>query len=472
VYRLDQTIVAVSSPTGGARTIVRIAGETAIQTCRRIFTPAFGAGRLHSGQVMLDDELGIEAELYLFRAPHSYTGQDMAELHLWTSRAVLDALIEKLLQMGLRPAGPGEFTARAYLNGKIDLSQAEAVNELVVSSNTLQLAAAEKLLAGGLSESTAEIRSAILDCLSLVEAGLDFSGEDIHLITADETIHRLERINAQLEALLAGGISCESLVELPSVGVAGAPNAGKSSLVNRLLGTDRSIVSHEPKTTRDVLTGVLELDHCRCVLFDCAGLVSEPAGLMDELSQQAAIQALRHSRLAVFCVDVSKEDFTEDSAVRRHIETAELIPAATKCDLLDSQALAARLERLKQLWGLEFLPSSSKGPPGVDSLRRAIDQRLLGGSIRPVPGRAPVSGGIDTPLALTARHRQAVTEAIENIGQAISELRTAGDQAAGEIVAMMLRAANQSISAVERTGCGDVDEQVLERIFSRFCIGK
>src|SRR3990170_4665670 len=293
MYDLNDTIVAVSSPSMGTRTIVRTSGDRTIEVCEAIFPGVAlkDRGGIFPGSIAVDEELSIDAVLYLFAAPHSYTGEDIAEIHIAANSAVVEALMAGLLDRGLRLAGPGEFTARAYLNGKIDLSQAEAVNEIVVSSNTYQLAAAQKLLCGRLSQSAEDIRSAIMDCLSLIEAGLDFSEEDIEFISGQQTLERLGRIKKQLEELLAGSIGYESVIDLPAVGIAGAPNAGKSSLANMLLGAERSIVSHEPKTTRDVLTGVLELRNCKCVLFDCAGLLSEPEGILDELAQTAAIEA-------------------------------------------------------------------------------------------------------------------------------------------------------------------------------------
>ncbi|MHC4338430.1 MAG: GTPase, partial [Planctomycetota bacterium] len=242
----------------------------------------------------------MDAMLYLFVAPHSYTGETLAEIHVHTNPSVTEALMGNLLGKGLRMAGPGEFTARAYLNGRIDLAQAEAVNEIIVSSNRYQLDAAEKLLSGRLAETTLQIRSEVLDCLGLLEAGLDFSQEDIEFITGKEVVERLVKIRQQLEQLLAGSISYEAVIDLPAVGIAGAPNAGKSSLLNKLLGKERSIVTDVSKTTRDVLTGLLTLRHCRCVLFDCAGLMESPSNILDELAQQAAIEALQNSSVVIF----------------------------------------------------------------------------------------------------------------------------------------------------------------------------
>jgi len=471
-YGLNDTIVALSSPGGGARTIVRIAGDKTVEVCRRIFRGFVpkGKGGVFCGDVAIDEELRVDAALYLFLAPHSYTGEDIAEIHIAANPAVAEALIGKLLRGGLRMAGPGEFTARAYLNGKIDLAQAEAVNEVVVSSNTFQLAAAEQLLSGRLSESVGQARSAIMDCLSLIEAGLDFSGEDIEFIGRQEAVERLSGIRKQLEDLLAGGISYESVMDLPTVGVAGAPNAGKSSLVNALLGSQRSIVSHERKTTRDVLTGVLTLSHCRCVLFDCAGLVSEPEGILDELAQQAAIEALRNSTVVVFCVDASKSDWTEDCSICKWAPTKAVIPVATKSDLLGKDALIGRVVELKGLFGADFLPTSAITGAGIELLREAIDKEIggLGLGSRTLPFSENVQGFV----ALTARHRQAVTEAIENIRGAIDEFQAGSDQGGAEVAAMMLRAAHQCICGIEQPGGADVDEQILERIFSRFCVGK
>ncbi|MBL7152742.1 MAG: 50S ribosome-binding GTPase [Phycisphaerae bacterium] len=470
MYDLNDTIVAVSSPSMGARVIVRITGAETLGFCKRVFSGLVSNEKsgLFCGSIALDESASgerIDAVLYLFRAPQSYTGEDIAEIHIHANSAVVEALMVNLLGGAFRMAGPGEFTARAYLNGKIDLAQAEAVNEIVSSSNTFQLAAAEKLLSGRLSESAEEIRSAIMDCLGLIEAGLDFSGEDIEFISGADAIERLGRIKEQLEQLLAGSIGYESVIDLPAVGIAGAPNAGKSSLVNMLLGSERSIVSHERKTTRDVLTGVLDLGHCRSVLFDCAGLLAEPEGILDELAQAAAIEALRNSSVVVLCVDASKGDWAEDIAVRRWIDASIVIPVATKSDLLDEDTLAERVAILERLFSLEFMPISTVSGCGIERLREAID-RELAEPVQKMP--MSFSEGAASHVALTARHRRAVTEAIENIDEALDEFEADGT----EVTAMMLRAAYQCISAIEQPQCIEVDEQILEQIFSRFCIGK
>jgi tRNA modification GTPase len=461
-YDFNKTIVAVSSPTSQQRVIIRIAGPEAFEICRKIFREDTGHGSLGemrqilSGSVAIDNELEVEALLYLFPSPHSYTGDDIAEIHLYSNPSITQALASSLLEYGLRTAEPGEFTARAYMNGRMDLSQAEAVNEIIVSSNKFQLDAAEKLLSGQLSLTTAKIRSQLMECLSLIEAGLDFSGEDIEFISKQDAIERLSGIKKKLLELLAGSIRYESVIDMPAVGIAGAPNASKSSLVNKLLGTQRSIVSHEHKTTRDILTGPLELEHCNCVLFDCAGLITVPDNILDELAQQAAIEAIRNSAVVVFCVDISKPNRSEDISIRKLIEPKILIPVATKCDLLSQEALPGRIAELNEIFGVEFLPVSAKTGSGLEQLRKQIDSQLISGQTYTESG-----------VAITVRHKQAVTEAIANLNDAIRELSAENE----EVAAMMLRNAYQGIGGIQQHDPA-LDEQILEQIFSRFCIGK
>ncbi|MGD2094050.1 MAG: 50S ribosome-binding GTPase [Phycisphaerales bacterium] len=470
-YDVSDTIVAVSSPTPDKRVIIRITGPGAMETCTKIFKLPDSlcvnrhGNALTTASLKIDDGLEIEAQLYLFFAPHSYTGDDLVEIHVCTNTAVAEALINRLLGGGIKPAGPGEFTARAYLNGKIDLAQAEAVNEIIVSSNEFQLAAAEKLLSGRLNGTIAEIRTAMMECLSLLEAGLDFSGEDIEFKAGAEIAERLIGIKHQLERLLSGSIRYESLMELPAVGIAGATNAGKSSLLNKLLEKERSIVSGERHTTRDVLSVPLKLEHCECVLFDCAGLVLETDNILDELAHQAAIEALGNSSIVLFCVDVSKADWSEDLSIRELIEPKVFVPVTTKCDLVFEEVLPNRLAELEELFGAGLLVTSAKSGEGLELLLKTIDEKIINAGYGKLDNRRIVHEG---GVALVARHKRAVSEAIENVGESAEELKAGND----EVAAMMLRAAYEAVSSIGRPISGQIDEQILEQIFSRFCIGK
>jgi tRNA modification GTPase len=448
MYELNDTIAVISSPASCQRVIIRITGPDTLGKSQQTFRPKIGAERagITTGKLIIDDELDIDAKLYLFPAGHSYTGEDLAEFHFFANSAVTETLMEKLLGMGLRTAGPGEFTARAYLNGKLDLAQAEAVNEIITSSNRFQLAAAEKLLAGQLAQKTAEILASITDCLSLIEAGLDFSGEEIEFITRQQAAERLGKIKDELEKLLAGSIRYESVVDAPAVGIAGAPNTGKSSLLNHLTGRQRSIVSKQRKTTRDVLTDILTLPNSNCVLFDCAGLILRPDNIIDELAQFAAVKAMQNSLLVVFCVDLSKADWREDLEIRNLISTANILAVA----------------RLKKLFGVEFLLTSAETGAGIDQLKQLIDKKIID-----ILFSAAKQGPQEQQghIALTVRHRQAVTEAIESINQSVDHLKGGND----EICAMLLRTAYQAVSNIQQK---NLDEHILDNIFSRFCIGK
>jgi tRNA modification GTPase len=457
MYNTNDTIFAISSPTSDKRVIIRVTGPDTLETCRNIFSaeiPLKAKRGIMHVKIQLGSGLAISAILYFFPSPHSYTGDDVAEIHIHTNTSVTETILYKLLKIGLRCAEPGEFTARAYLNGRMDLAQAEAVNEIIVCSNRFQLSAAQNLLTGRLSQTAEQICSSIMDCMSRIEAGLDFSGEDIEFIPKKEAVEKLNDIKRKLEDLLAGSIRYETVIDMPSVGIAGAPNAGKSTLINKLLGSERSIISHERKTTRDVLTGLLSLEHCNCILFDCAGLISDVENILDELAQQAAVEALRNSVVVIFCVDISKKQWTEDSFIRKLISTELMIPAAAKCDLVDENELPVLLAEFKNIFGMDFLAISAKTGLGVKELLERIDSLLM--------SRTSAS---ESTLALVSRHKKVVTDSIANISEAIEELNIGND----EVCSMILRATFRELSQIQQH---NIDDQILEQIFSKFCIGK
>jgi tRNA modification GTPase len=231
---------------------------------------------------------------------------------------------------------------------------------------------------------------------------------------------------------------------------------GKSSLLNALLGWERSIVSNEPKTTRDVLSGLLTTDRFQCVLFDCAGLIPtvHVQGPIDELTQHAAMEALHRCQVVLFCVDLAKADWTEDIAVRVLIQPKNMICVATKSDLLPGDELPEKLHALAGAFHAEFLPTSARTTQGCQELLDALAQSAM---------RDPQSE--IAPLVLVARHRQAIAEARDSVHEAVEELKRGND----EVAVTMIRAACDGLAQIEQQ---HIDEQVLDRIFSRFCIGK
>ena len=460
LYVLEDTIIAVSSPSSEQKVLVRISGMKTFEHVNKYFTPTLKTDKFEivHGKLSIRNDFSIDATAYAFAAGKSYTNEELVELHLWSNNALTEAVLKQFYDCGIRHAGPGEFTARAYMNGKLDLSAAEAVNEVVISSNRLQLAAAQKLLCGRLTQTTSEAADEMIQILSLIEAGMDFSEEDIEFISSNQAVERLSGAKEKLEHLLSGSISFEAMLDLPSVGISGAPNAGKSSLLNALLGHERSIVSSQRKTTRDVLTGIIEFEHNRCVVFDCAGLIANPVDKIDVLAQQGAVDALANSVVTVFCVDITKHDTSEDTLIRELINCDVVVPIATKADLIEESAIQDRLEALLKNFGFKFTPISSLDSKSIEKLSCLIDASLT----KQITGGA---GASEASVTLTARHKQSVQLASDNISNAIKELKNGND----EVASMMIRAAYQSLCELERE---HVDEKLLDNIFSEFCIGK
>jgi tRNA modification GTPase len=459
-YDINDTIIAVSSGTTfSAKKIIRISGDKTFDILKTL------TGNKHLSKqrkivpalLKIVEDFTAEAKLYLFPSPHSYTGDDLAEIHLFACDEIIERLFSKLLSLGCRIAQAGEFTYRAYLNAKMDLSQAEAVAQIISSSNQYQLCAAQRLLGGSLEQKVCQIRQEILELLSLIEASLDFSTEDIELITTKKAIETTGKIHSDLDELLAGSITFEQITDAPSVIIAGSANAGKSSLVNALIGAKRSIVSSQSGTTRDCLEHWLKLDKCDCVLFDCAGLVTEPVDIIQSLANTAALKAINDSTVVIFCVDITKQDYSIDSEALKYLKKKPAIYAATKCDLLTVHDTVEKLGLLQKIFGCDFIATSSKNLSGLEKLKGLIQQNI----IRQTSDIAEAA----EKTALTERHRAVITEAIKNT-QLVSEELAKNNE---EIAAMFLRSAIQNLSSFEAEHVG---EAILERIFSHFCIGK
>jgi tRNA modification GTPase len=455
MYDINDTIVAVSSPTANKRVIIRLAGPRAFD----LLSQLSGADEVAKKKQVTDIDFNIEginfhAALYTFVAPKSYTGSDMAELHFWAGQPMTNLLLETLIASGAVLARPGEFTQRAYLNGKLDLVQAEAVNEIITATNRLQLAAAEKLLTGSLSKSLQNINELIIDLLAYTEAGIDFAADDIELLPTKDALAKIDQITSLIDELDEKSLLPTQLAALPSVAIAGAPNAGKSSLLNRLLKKERAIVSSTQKTTRDVLTGTLDLPSTKCVIFDCAGLLINPKTQIDQLAQAAAVNAINKAQLVLLCVDINDIGNPENAAVSDLFQNENILGLATKVDLIKTHDIKQKLAELKNVTGSDFLPVSSKTEIAIPELLNKIDQRLT---------------ACDHPdfdrVTVNLRHRNALSQARQNVIQA----RQPFNSDATEVAALFLRQAHHQLNLVQTE---NLEEKVLQNIFSRFCIGK
>jgi tRNA modification GTPase len=295
--------------------------------------------------------------------------------------------------------------------------------------------------------------------LGLLEAGLDFSEEDIEFISQNEALDRVRSFETALSDLLNDSIRCERLIDLDSVGLAGVPNAGKSRLLNALLGKQRSIVSGIEATTRDVLTGTLQLDQMDCVLFDCAGLLNEHQQdtLINQLSHQASLTALNKAALVLFCLDAGKKDISLDLQMREQITAGSVIYVLTKIDTLTSIECKQRLSELQTLFEAEFIPTSSADGTGLSVLKDKIRERLL--ELRCGDREH------EDRLTINQRHEQKLIEAIKLLNESADNIGANSN----EIASMLLRQTYETLGSLETE---DVSETILDSIFSRFCIGK
>jgi tRNA modification GTPase len=430
---MPDTIAAISTPFGeGAIAVLRMSGPRACEIAGAAFrgkTPvvkmaarAQHLGTIYDGEQKLDDVL-----LTVFRAPHSYSGEDVVEIAGHGGVLVARRVLEVLLRAGARSAEPGEFTQRAYLNGKMDLTQAEAVMDLISAQTDLALQAAGEQLAGRLGERIRGLRESVIELLAHVEAYIDFPDEDIDPDTGDALLRKLDTARSEMDALLATAERGKVLREGVRTVIYGAPNVGKSSLLNVLLGQERAIVSSRPGTTRDVIEEVINL----------RGL---PLRLIDEIEQAGIERTRRQVELADLVLHVV--DASAESAAR---ENGALL-VLNKSDLGEHVS-----------WrGVEGVRVSCLKGEGIDALVDAIVARVSGGA------------GMqrDWSLAINARHADCLRRARSFADAARGALR---DGLSPEFIAEELRGALDAVGEI--VGKAD-SEEILGKIFSTFCIGK
>jgi tRNA modification GTPase len=437
---LNDTIVALSSAPGpGARAIVRLSGPDAFRCISPLLTDPVPVTcrRLYPSHVRLPEvPPAVPTDLYIFPAPRTYTGQHMAELHTLGSPPLVELLIAELLRHGARAARPGEFTLRAFLAGKIDLTRAEAVLGVIEAGNRDELRQALAQLAGGITRPLQELRSDLLDLLADLEAGLDFAEEDLHFVSQDELLRRLGKALAML-TVLGRQLEQRSLSGRPfRVVLAGRANAGKTSLFNALTG-GAALVSPEPGTTRDYLIRRLILDGMPVELIDTAGW-HEVGGSIEEQAQALGREQASSADLLLLCVEAGRDPDAEERVQLEQTASAA-IAVATKCDL-DTP-----------LFG-EVGTSATTGA-GLSELRALLAARAKS---QVQPALAPSLSRCRHHVAACLAHlREAHRLVLFNSGP--------------ELTALELRSALDALG--EMVGAVYTDD-LLDRIFSRFCIGK
>jgi len=459
----DETIVAIASPPGGgARGIVRISGPD----LRRCLEPYFrpdpfvdlpGLSRPTAvpGYFWLPGFASpLECQLYLWPGKGSYTGQPVAEVHTLGSPPLLEAVVRAVCAGGARPAEPGEFTLRAFLAGRIDLTQAEAVLGVIDATGSAELDAALKQLAGGLAGPLKRLRDELLELLAHLEAGLDFADEDLPFITAGELLRQLDAATADVDRLVEKlAFRGEAAVRV-RVALVGRPNAGKSSLFNVLVGRAGAIVFDQPGTTRDYLTADLDLDGVKCQLIDTAGIEGGPretdAATVDAAAQDMAHEQSRMAHVRVLCIEaaVGRGARCQVSGVRcqEEEEDAPVIVVRTKCDRAGFVSENSE----------SVLEASAVTGVGIRKLKEAIRAAVL---------RA-AGPQTDVVVGTAVRCGESLRLAAASLDRAREAVRASLGE---ELLATEIRVALSELGKVAGTV---YSEDLLDRIFSRFCIGK
>jgi tRNA modification GTPase len=445
---LTDTIVAISTPSGrGALGVVRLSGRQARPIAGRILSPVeWRPWQAHFAELLDRDGRTVDQVVAtFFEAPRSYTAEDLIEISCHGSPVVLRHAVERSLDAGARLAEPGEFTLRAFLNGRIDLPQAEAVRDLIEATTLYQARVAAQQTAGSVSRRIAPIKEQLLELIALLEAGIDFAEDDVSVAPASEILRRLDPILDAVRQLAAsfqyGGLVRQGL----TLAIVGRPNVGKSSLFNRLLEQDRAIVTDIPGTTRDLVSEISNIGGIPVKLYDTAG-IREGTGLVESLGIERSYQAMADSDLTLVVIDVSQAVEPQDQALIARARTqGRHLVAGNKCDLGQGATGISGCVAVSALTG-----------EGIRDLREAILESVA-------PNRAFEA---ETGFITSLRHEQLLREACTWLEKARGAVEA---NIPHEMLLLDLYAGLRPIDAI--TGATTADD-ILNRIFSTFCIGK
>ncbi|MCD8035054.1 MAG: tRNA uridine-5-carboxymethylaminomethyl(34) synthesis GTPase MnmE [Alistipes sp.] len=444
------TIVAPATAAGGAIAVVRVSGREALALCDRIFrgrrplTEADGY-TVHYGEIMDDDRIVDDVLATVFRAPHSYTGEDSVEISCHGSSYIVSEILRLLTAAGGRMAQPGEFTIRAYLAGKLDLSQAEAVADTIAASSRAAHALASTQMRGGYSDELEQLRDKLLHLTSLLELELDFSEEEVEF--ADRTTLRetMQRIGREIDRLRNSFSLGNAIKEGVAVAIAGAPNVGKSTLLNRLLNEERAMVSEIAGTTRDVIEERANIGGVLFRFLDTAGIRSTDDRL-ERMGIERTMESIRRAQIVIHMIDATLPEISckPDFTLR---PDQQLLTVANKID-----KAPATLTLPENAIGI-----SAKQGTGLDRLYDALH------------------GAIDTealyhgdPVVSNNRHYEALTTAREALDRALEGL---GNDLPTDLLSEDIRQVIHHLGSITARGAIAPDE-VLQNIFSKFCIGK
>lgn len=438
---MNDTIYALATPVGGAIGVIRISGPEAKAALEKVFRGKIqhkymSHGAIVDGDTPVDDGMGV-----YFAGPNSYTGEDMAELFIHGGYAVSKKVLESISKTGLRPAAPGEFTQRAFLNGKMDLTRAEAVMDLVCASSGRGAKSALEQLNGSLYKIISDIQNEVTDLLSGVDAAIDYP-EELEDDIFSPLPSQIAEVKAKLDRLIENGLSSRMVREGVKIAIMGRPNAGKSTLFNAMLGEERAIVTPEAGTTRDIIEGTLIINGITARLFDTAGL-RESSNQAETIGINRAREAVNSADLVLIAIDGGDEITNEE------IELFKLpikkIAVICKSDVADGKDIRSFIE------GNYNFPIHTVSASTGEGISRLIDD--IGNMTAPET---------ESALVTNIRHIDALKNASDALCSSL-------DAAEADCIATDLRSCLLALGEI--TGA-EADDAVIDRIFSKFCVGK
>ncbi len=460
-FYFKDTIAAIATPLGrGAIGVIKISGNQALEILKVLFKPIkpvseFKPRYLYYGHIVDPKTKKIVDEVLAvyMPKPRSYTREDVVEIYAHSGYLVLRKILELVLLAGARLAEPGEFTLRAFLNGRIDLSQAEAIEEIISARSETALDLALNNLFGRLSEKVQHLKNQLLEVLAQVESAIDFPEEDIEIMDPPELIKKIEKgILSTIETLISNYRQGKIYKEGINLVIAGKPNVGKSSLMNALLREERAIVTPIPGTTRDFLEEPTLINGIPVKLIDTAGL-RETKDPVEKIGVEKAKEKLREANLVLFLVDVSVEPSSEDFKIYQEVKKYPHLIVLNKIDIEPNYLNIWKDLFLKE--GEEFIEISALKGTNLEELGQKIVKKILEDE-KEVPEIVP-----------NLRQKVALEKAKEFLENALEELK--GKNPLPELVAVELRGALSSLSEI----IGEITtEELLTQIFSTFCIGK
>jgi len=453
----DDTIVALATPQGiGAIGVIRLSGNQAFQIIDRLF-PAKdlmqqASHTLHVGYLKDNGKVLDEVVVSLFKGPRSYTGEDVVEISGHGSPYVLQQIIQACVHQGARLAKPGEFTQRAFLNGKLDLAQAEAVADLIASNTEASRKTALHNIRGGFSDKLKDLRDRLIRFSALIELELDFSQEDVEFADRtqlyallDEAQHTTQQLASsfQLGNVIKNGVS---------VAIIGKPNAGKSTLLNALLNENRAIVSDIAGTTRDTIEEVLNIDGILFRLIDTAGIREHTHDVIESIGMEKALAKMEQADVVVYLFDVSEITAKELQQTVGELEAKKIkyLLVGNKADVLPESEWRSRFAAIP---GIIFI--SAKANLHTEVLKEKLVDQVLQGKVQ-----------ADDTIITNARHYHALQEVLQSLSDIRSGLE---NKIPGDLVALDIRRCLHYLGEI--TGEITTEDQ-LDYIFSKFCIGK